>query len=200
MIPLFYKSHLKQPLVILVILILTLTQADRTNAQKPYPWKAGAASIVITPEKPLLLAGYPKKFRLSFGIVQDLRADVLVLEDDKGTKIVFLTCDIYDITPDIRSWLEKKLAQKYNLAPESLLINVSAAHNAPFTQTKQLKYYKEISRAQRQNGLNYIRQLKKKIGKGCRASDTEDGACENRLFQRQGWICHESPKTGCQRK
>ena len=157
------KFDFKPIWAVAVVLAATLMQGHLVHAAEPYPWKAGAASIVITPEKPLRLADSFNGFHLSFGIVQDIRADALVLEDAKGTKMVFLTCDANKMPPEIRSYVEKQLAEKYRIPPESLLINVSSIHTAPILDAMVFKYYREISESQRRDGLAYIDQFRQKL-------------------------------------
>ena len=50
-------------------------------ADKPQTtWKAGAASVVITPEQPMWMAGYAARDKPSEGKVHDLNAKALALE------------------------------------------------------------------------------------------------------------------------
>ena len=44
-------------------------------------WKAGAASVMITPEESMWMAGYGARTRPASGLLNDLHAKALVLED-----------------------------------------------------------------------------------------------------------------------
>ena len=50
-------------------------------AEPQAEWKAGAASVVITPEGPMWMAGYAARDKPSEGKVHDLNAKALALED-----------------------------------------------------------------------------------------------------------------------
>src|SRR3712207_2418034 len=57
-------------------------------------WKAGAAAARITPDKPLVLLGYPDRNGPSTGVEQDIWAKALALEDPAGHRAVIVTADL----------------------------------------------------------------------------------------------------------
>ena len=59
-------------------------------------WKAGIASIVITPEQSMWLAGYAARTHPSEGTMHDLWAKALVLEDANGKQAVLITTDLLE--------------------------------------------------------------------------------------------------------
>ena len=56
-------------------------------------WKAGVATVVITPEYSMWMAGYAARNKPSEGKVHDLHAKALALEDAEGTRLVIVTAD-----------------------------------------------------------------------------------------------------------
>src|SRR4030042_267298 len=54
-------------------------------------FKAGVASIVITPDESMWMAGYAARNKPSEGKVHDLHAKALALEDEHGTRLVSVT-------------------------------------------------------------------------------------------------------------
>ncbi len=50
-------------------------------------WKAAMASGKITPEGPIWMSGYAARTRVSEGVLQDLYAKALALEDPKGRRV-----------------------------------------------------------------------------------------------------------------
>ena len=64
--------------------ILLLGSGAGLPAQAQSHWKAGVASIVITPQEPMWMAGYGNRTKPSEGVLQDIRAKALVLEDETG--------------------------------------------------------------------------------------------------------------------
>src|SRR5258708_4107776 len=57
-------------------------------------YKAGAARAVITPQKPMWLAGYGGRVKPSEGTLHDLWIKALALEDAGGYRVVLLTSDL----------------------------------------------------------------------------------------------------------
>src|SRR5262245_14080114 len=65
------------------------------------PWKAGAARVKITPEKPMWLSGYGGRDRPAEGTLQDLWAKALVLQDPGGKRVVLVTMDLVGIPREL---------------------------------------------------------------------------------------------------
>jgi len=102
----------------------------RANEQQA-KWKAGVASVVITPDDSMWMAGYAARTKPSEGKVHDLYAKALALEDVEGTKLVIVAVDLIGINREMRDWLEKEVKRRYQLDPERLLINASHTHCGP---------------------------------------------------------------------
>lgn len=94
-------------------------------------WKAGVASAKITPARPMGMAGYAARKKPSEGVVQDLFAKALVLEDASGNRAAIVTLDLIGVLPTLRESVEKQAAEKYKLAPQSLLLAASHTHCGP---------------------------------------------------------------------
>ncbi len=94
-------------------------------------FKAGIASVVITPDRPMWMAGYAARTKPSEGKVHDLYAKALALEDAQGQKLVIVTVDLIGINLEMRHWLEKEVDRRYKLDPAELLINASHTHSGP---------------------------------------------------------------------
>lgn len=101
-------------------------------AAEPAPdWKAGVAAVAITPETPTWMAGYASRNKPSEGKFQDIYAKALALEDVRGARLVIVTLDLVSIPRPLREFLEKQVQDKYQLAPQSLLMNASHTHSGP---------------------------------------------------------------------
>ena len=94
-------------------------------------WKAGVASVVITPEKELWMAGYASRNRPAEGKESDLYAKTLAIEDARGTRLVIATLDLIGVPRTLRNNLERRCGEAYKLPPESLLLNASHTHSGP---------------------------------------------------------------------
>ncbi len=94
-------------------------------------WKAGIATVTITPEQPMWMAGYAARNKPSEGKVHDLHAKALALEDAQGTRLVIVTMDLLGVTRSMRDFVEREAKRLYDLPPEGLLMNASHTHCGP---------------------------------------------------------------------
>ncbi len=97
------KNHAMKRLILSFVAILAATAlflltADRAAAAG---WKAGAASETITPATFMWMAGYGARNRPASGLLNDLHAKALVLEDPRGTRVAVVTLDLVGISPDL---------------------------------------------------------------------------------------------------
>jgi len=103
-------------------------------------WKAGTCSVVITPERPMLMCGSvsPKP---STGKIHDLYAKALALEDRRGTRLVIVAIDVAMIPGSMRDWLEREVRRRFGLPPQGLLLNASHTHSGPETRVARAVLY-----------------------------------------------------------
>jgi hypothetical protein len=126
------RSILALPLFLGLLQAPIRGQEKGDAAPAPLPvWKAAATSVKITPEKPMWMAGYASRKTPSDGVVQDLHAKCLVLEDAKGKRLVILTMDLIGIPASLRQGVEEAAQKKHGLPPESIVMNASHTHCGP---------------------------------------------------------------------
>ena len=118
------------------------------RAQTPEPerpeWKAGSATVNITPENPLPMAGYAsRKDNPAEGTEQPLFAKALAVEDAQGNRLVFVTTDLIGITAELRSVVETSAGERFALPPEALLMNASHTHCGPAYGREEARAYFE---------------------------------------------------------
>ena len=113
-----------------VVLAIQMSSAAETGSASP-PWKAGIATVVITPEQPMWMAGYAARNRPSEGKIHDLNAKALALEDAGGTRMVLVTVDLIGIPREFRDRMVKEVGERYKLAASGLLVNASHTHSGP---------------------------------------------------------------------
>lgn len=100
-------------------------------AADPYPWKAAAAKAKITPTENTWMAGYSARKGPAEGVLQDIHAKALAIEDADGGKFVFLTFDLIGIPKELRLKVEKLGKEKFGLEPSEILMNASHTHSGP---------------------------------------------------------------------
>ncbi|MBY0503857.1 MAG: neutral/alkaline non-lysosomal ceramidase N-terminal domain-containing protein [Bryobacteraceae bacterium] len=94
-------------------------------------WKAALAKSKITPEGPIWMSGYAARTHASDGVLQELWAKALALEDPKGNKVVFITSDLIGFPRRITDGIAAQAAKKYGLERAQIVFNSSHTHSGP---------------------------------------------------------------------
>src|SRR4051812_15092729 len=64
-------------------------------------WQAGVARVKITPDQPMWLSGKQQRNRPAQGMLHDLWAKALALQDPAGQRAVLITMDLVGIDRDL---------------------------------------------------------------------------------------------------
>jgi neutral ceramidase len=100
-------------------------------------WKAGAAAARITPDKPVVLFGYPDRVGVSTKVEQDIWAKAVALEDPAGHRAVIVTADLFGFTAQhITDPVCQRLEKLTGLPRERFIFNASNTHTAPVVSLK----------------------------------------------------------------
>lgn len=97
-------------------------------------WKAGVARVVITPDQPMWMAGFSDRKHPADGIIHDLWAKVLVLEDMKGDKALLVTTDLESFPKYMSDRIRNRIADTYGLTRAQIILNSSHTHSGPVIQ------------------------------------------------------------------
>src|SRR5205085_10739604 len=96
--------------------------AATAAAAEPTPaFKAGVATKVITPEKPMWMAGYASRNKPAEGKVHDLYAKALCLEDAAGTRLVLVTTDLIGIPRTLGDEVAAEAEKKHGVRRDELI-------------------------------------------------------------------------------
>ncbi len=125
-------------------------------------WNAGTASVVITPEEPMWMAGYAARNKPSEGKIHDLYAKALAIEDSDGTRLVIVTMDLISVPRPIRDWLEQVVHEKHKLPPEGLMMNCSHTHCGPEVRTTPSSLH-GIEPERARQAQEYVQTLQAKL-------------------------------------
>ena len=117
--------------ILVVVLAASLVVAADDSPEKTLEWKAGVASAVITPKRPLRMAGYAGRKEPAEGTEQDLFAKALAVEDGDGRRLVMVTMDLIGVIDRLRETVAERVEQQYQLPPSALLMNASHTHCGP---------------------------------------------------------------------
>lgn len=94
-------------------------------------WKAGTARAVITPQKPLWMAGYGGRTAPADGKLHDLFIRVLALEDSAGHRGIVLSSDTLGIPQPMYDDIAVLLKTRYGLDRSQFMLNASHTHCGP---------------------------------------------------------------------
>src|SRR3954469_24389987 len=97
----------------------------------PFTFRAGAASVTVTPDEPLWLAGYAVRNEPARGKITELYASALALEDRAGQQLVIASLENLSITPAITEPVAAALQSKHGLSRHELLFAATHTHYAP---------------------------------------------------------------------
>jgi hypothetical protein len=102
-------------------------------------YKAGTASLCITPDEPLWLAGYAARTAPPRGKISDLYASALALEDEAGRRFVMASIDLIAITRTIADPVAEAIQRRHGLSRGQLLLAATHTHYGPeFRPGKQV--------------------------------------------------------------
>ncbi len=138
------KTRFIAPSLVAAALVSLTAMADRAaehgaedgNAAG-YPWKAAVATADITPTESVWMAGYAARKGPSEKVLQPIHAKVLTVEDAGGGRFIFVTLDLIGVPKPFREAVETMAREKYQISPESILINASHTHSGPMIRLYQ---------------------------------------------------------------
>ncbi|MBI3407046.1 MAG: neutral/alkaline non-lysosomal ceramidase N-terminal domain-containing protein [Planctomycetes bacterium] len=112
--------------------LLLFTTTSSAQAQEPAkPWKAGLGKAIITPQKPMWMAGYASRDKPAESKLHDLWAKALILEDTAGKRAVLVTLDLVGIDRAMSRNICKALRDRFGFARENIILSVSHTHTGP---------------------------------------------------------------------
>ena len=120
----------RKPFVVFYLLFgCAVVAADETDTS--VEWKAGVASVKITPERRLHMAGYASRKTPVEGTEQDLFGKAIAIQDGDGNRVVMITLDLIGVIEKLRTDVAHQVQEKYRLPPHALLMNASHTHCGP---------------------------------------------------------------------
>jgi hypothetical protein len=124
-----------------IALALVLALVLCTPVPAAAGWKAGAAKVKITPEKPMWMSGYSSRTAPAEGTLIDLWAKALVLEDPGGKRAALVTLDLVGIDRDLSLAVRDALSLKYQLNRSQVVLACSHTHCGPVVGRNLMTMY-----------------------------------------------------------
>jgi neutral ceramidase len=97
-------------------------------------WKAGVARLKITPNGPIWMSGYGNRNKPSAGVVHDLWAKALAIEDRRGQRAVIVTTDLIGLPRAVSEQIAAEVLRRYGIERPRLLLNSSHTHTGPMVR------------------------------------------------------------------
>ena len=115
------------------VLVLALFTADSfcQSTEDASTWKAGVARMVITPEQPMWMAGYAARNHQAEGMLHDLWAKALALEDADGNKAIMISTDLLGFPKELSDQIRDRLESKYKLSRAQIILHSTHTHSGP---------------------------------------------------------------------
>lgn len=146
---------------IVEILLFSLVAELCTHAADT-EWKAGLATIKITPDKPVPMAGYAARNKPFQKVEQDIYAKALALEDRQGHRAVLVTTDLVGLSRALAEPVCERIQEKTKLARGDILLNSTHTHSAPML-ADQDRTESGVAPEDMRNIVAYTRELQDKL-------------------------------------
>jgi hypothetical protein len=154
--------------ILLCTLAAVLLAGAGPQAQQPRAagWKAGVATVNITPAELMWMSGYAGRTKPASGKIHDLWAKALALEDPDGRRAVLVTMDLVGIERALSAEVCRAITQKHKLPREAILLSVSHTHSGPVVRSNlnvmydldktHQRYVAEYAKALHENLLKVV--------------------------------------------
>ena len=125
-------------------------------------WKAGLATRLITPEKPMWMAGYGGRKEPATGTLHPLWIKVLAVEDADGNRGIIMSSDTLGMSRTIYDNTCATLEMQHGLKRSQIMLHSSHTHCGPVLRGALLDIY-PLDDEQRKRIENYSAKLEKNI-------------------------------------
>src|SRR6059036_3664606 len=143
------------------LLVLPLAFAAAAHAAES-EWKAGFATVKITPENPVPMAGYAARTKPFERVAQDIYAKALALEDRQGHRAVLVTTDLIGLARAVAEPVCERIQKRTKLARSQILLSSSHTHSAP-TLSLEERPDGGVTPEDSRNTVAYTRSLQDKL-------------------------------------
>jgi hypothetical protein len=146
----------------LSLMLILLAICAATAHGDEVHWKAGVASVNITPELPIWLSGFAARNKPATDKLDDLWAKALALESADGQRAVLVTIDLVGIDRDLSREVCRRIEERYKLPRSAVALNVSHTHSGPVVGENLAPMY-SLDQQQTDRITRYTRELIDKL-------------------------------------
>jgi len=135
------KKKFLIPIITFSIVLFQYSAATDFPQEKSEYWKAGVAKVLIIPVQSMWMAGYGDRKHESEGILVDLWAKALALEDANGNKAVLVTTDLLGFPKNMSDNIRNRLKTEYGLSKAQVILSGSHTHSGPVLRKSLYNFY-----------------------------------------------------------
>jgi hypothetical protein len=125
-------------------------------------WMAGVASVDITPDRGLWMAGFARRTQPAQGTALPLKAKALALQDGDARPAVIVTTDLLGLTARLTDAVASEVRRRTGIPRSHLLFNASHTHCGPVVD-EQLSVAYDLSPVQWSEIRGYTAALEKTL-------------------------------------
>ncbi|MBI4874875.1 MAG: neutral/alkaline non-lysosomal ceramidase N-terminal domain-containing protein [Acidobacteria bacterium] len=127
-------------------------------------WKAGLAKVAITPRKSIWMGGFGARKKPSEGVLNELYAKALALEDRSGKRAVLVTTDMTGFSSGLAQRVAQQAQKRYGLSRDRLLLNSTHTHSGVLLANPLLIWsLGQLSPEQSRDVEEYTRELEDQV-------------------------------------
>jgi len=173
----------------------------------PPEWRAGVATVDITPTHPVWLGGFAERTHPADGVVAPLHAKALVLADATGARNVLVTADVLGFTASVSEEVARRVQSGMGIPRERISFNGSHTHWGPVID-HQLSAAYPMTPAQWADTEAYTRLFIDKVSEAVftaaahlqpvtlRYAETQAGFASNYRFKTEHGYDHRANPSG----
>ena len=125
-------------------------------------WQAGVATVDITPDRSLWMAGFAARTQPSQGVALPLHAKALALRCGDRPTAVLVTADLLGVTAGMTDRVASLVQHRHRIRRADFLFNASHTHCGPVVD-EQLSVAYGLTSSQLMDIREYTRQLEDKL-------------------------------------
>ncbi len=125
-------------------------------------FKAGFGRMNITPRESIWMSGYAARTHPSEGVLHDLWAKALAIEDSKGGRVVIMTTDLIGLPRAVSDVVAARVQKEHGLERSRLLLNSSHTHTGPVIRPNLIVMY-DLKPDQERAVNDYTQELTDKL-------------------------------------
>jgi hypothetical protein len=149
------RTMLSSFIAFFLIIVISGSMTCEGQAANTGEWKAGAATVTITPGQSMWLAGYGSRNKPSEGTETELYSKALAIQDANGKKALLITNDLVKIPKNISDRIRDRIGAKYGLTRSQIILNCSHTHSGPVLYNAYGNQYSQISDEQKERIKTY---------------------------------------------